>query len=96
MYDNRPKTIRQINAHYKEDCFQLLTLEGDHFSQIKGINTIAKKLEEKFPNIKLCLSSNDHDFGTYYGLEILDSSFKEYPQIENDSFVIAEELGYDI
>jgi len=96
MYDNYPKSLSMIRNSIGEDCFQLLTIEGDDFNQIKGIGIIAEAVLKKFPNAKLYISSNAHDFGTYYGLEVADSSFEENPEIENDSLVIAEELGYDI
>ncbi len=96
MYDNYPKTQSQIRSKIGEDCFQLLTVEGDDFLQIKGIGTIATKVLDKFPEAELFISSNAHDFGTYYGLEVSDSSFAKFPEIENDALVIADDLGYDI
>lgn len=96
MFDTYPKTLSQIVVGAGEDCFQLLTIEGDDFSQIKGITEIGNKVLEKFPEARLFISSNPHDFGTYYGLEVIDSDMEKYPDIENDSLVIAEQLGYEI
>jgi len=98
MLHDMPMTLRQIrDTKLKpgQDCYQLLTIEGDDFTQIIGLTEIAKKLLEKYPKIDLFISSNAHDFGTYYGLEVEDS-WLGCTDIEDESFIIAEELGYDI
>ena len=96
MLNNTPKTLQQIRQLAGEDCYQLLTIEGDDFTQIKGITRIAEKLSEKYPDARFFISSNPHDFGTYYGLEILDSDMSKYSDVEDESLLVAEELGYDI
>ncbi len=96
MLHDIPLTLRQINNKFGEDCLQLLTLEGDDFTQIKGLTDIANNILKVYPDIELVISSNGHDFGTYYGLEILNSSFEKHHDMESESFRIAEELGYDI
>ncbi len=87
--------IRDTKLKPGQDCYQLLTIEGDDFTQIKSISEIAQKLIEKYPKIDLFISSNAHDFGTYYGLEVEDS-WLGCSDIEDDSLMIAEELGYDV
>lgn len=96
MFDTYPKTLSQIRAASGEDCFQLLTIDGDDFSQIKGLTEIGNKIKEKYPDMRLYISSNPHDFGTYYGLEVNDSDFEIWPDIECESLAIADQLGYDI
>ena len=97
LYD-MPMTQRQIRdtkLKIGQDCYQLLSIEGDDFEQIKGLTKIAEKLIEKYPKMDLYISSNAHDFGTYYGLEVEDS-WLSASDIEDESLIIAEELGYDI
>lgn len=92
-----PMTLSQIENKLGrgKDCYQLLTIEGDDFSQIKGLVQIAKKILEKYPQMDMYISSNDHDFGTYYGLEV-DDQYLNDTDIEDVSISIAEELGYDV
>lgn len=98
MLHDIPMTLSQIrNTKLKpgQDCYQLLTIEGDDFTQIKGLTQIANKIMEKYPKMDLFISSNSHDFGTYYGLEVEDS-WLECSDIEDESIMIAEDFGYDI
>ncbi len=90
-----PMTKNQILGKFKEDTYQLLTIEGDDFTQLKGLFKIGDKILESF-DVTLIVSSNQHDFSTYYGLEILDSDFNKFPEIEQESITIAEEQGYDV
>jgi hypothetical protein len=95
MLNDYPMTLGQIHQKIDEDTIQLLTIEGDDFTQIKGLTQIANKIFEKFPEMDLYISSNAHDFGTYYGLEVPDSQFAKWSDIEDESLIIAEELGYE-
>lgn len=95
LYD-MPMTQYQIENKLGENCFQLLTIEGDDFTQLRGLSKIGEKINHQFPEIDLYISSNEHDFGTYYGLEVADSALEKYDDLEMDSLRIAEELGYDI
>ena len=97
MLHDMPMTQNQIRTKLgkDKDCYQLLTLEGDDFTQIKGITHIANTMIEKVPELDLFISSNAHDFGTYYGLEIDDSQLEKY-NAEELSLIVVEELGYDI
>jgi len=97
MLHDMPMTLSQIRNKMgsDKDCYQLLTIEGDDFTQIKGITEIAKKVLVKYPKMDLYISSNAHDFGTYYGLEVEDS-WLECSEIEDEAITIALELGYDI
>jgi len=95
MFDSYPKTIQSIENKLGCDCYQLLTLEGDDFSQIKGLTEIGNTLLKEFPKVSLFISSNAHDFGTYYGLEVSEKDL-ETTDIEDRSIVVAEELGFEI
>lgn len=94
LYDY-PLTLGQINNKLGEDCYQLLTIDGNDFEQLKGLTKISNKLMETY-DIDFYISSNPHDFGTYYGLEVSDTNLRKYPDLEEFSIIIAEELGYDI
>ena len=94
LYDY-PVTQGQIRNKLGEGCFQLLTIEGNDFEQLSGLTEIANALMKDY-NIDFYISSNPHDFGTYYGLEISDSNLEKYPDLEMDSIRVAEDLGYGI
>ena len=101
LYD-MPQTLSQIRNKLDStsdkscaDTYQLLTIEGDDFTQIRGLTEIAEKILVKYPKMNLYISSNAHDFGTYYGLEICEL-WLGISDIEDDALLIAEELGYEI
>ena len=51
MFDQIPKSLRQLNIKNKADVFQLCTTEGDDFTQIKNLTLIAEEILKKF-NVK--------------------------------------------
>ena len=95
MFDQMPKSLRQINVKNKADVFQLCTTEGDDFTQIKNLSIIAEELLKVF-NVKLYISDNPHDFGNYYGLEVCEKDFEKYPEIEMRTIEIADKLGIGV
>jgi len=95
MFDLHPRTMQSIENKLGCGCYQLLTIEGDNFSQIKGLTQIGNELLKEFTNVSLFISSNAHDFGTYYGLEVSEKDLEIY-DIEDRSIVVAEELGFEI
>lgn len=95
MFDQIPKSLRQLNIKNKADVFQLCTTEGDDFTQIKNLSLIAEEILKKF-NVKLYISDNPHEFGSYYGLEICEKDLEKYPEIEMKAIHIADKLGIGV
>ncbi len=95
MFNDNPLRLSQIRKILKHDCYQLCTVEGDDFTQLKNLGKIAKEILKEHPDVRLFISSNDHDFGTYYGLEISDEDFELY-DIEDEIYTISEKLKIDI
>jgi hypothetical protein len=96
MFNTYTTDLSIIRNSVHSDVTQLLTIEGDWEEQVEGITIIGKELLKKFPSIKLHISRNAHDYGSYAGLEVEDECLEEFPDIENDALVIAEQLGYDV
>lgn len=95
MLNKYPTNLAIIRNSVHSDVTQLLTIEGEWDEQVEGLIVIGKELLKRFPDIVLHISTNPHDYGSYAGLEIEDEGLTKYPEIENDSLVIAEELGYE-
>lgn len=96
VFESAPASLGLIRNKVPTDVYQLLTLEGDWNEQVDGMLKIGTELKNMYPTIRLHISTNAHDYGSYAGLEVEDECLEEFPDIENDALVIAEQLGYDV
>ena len=96
VFEFPPTSLGTVRNRVPTDVYQLLTLEGDWDEQVKGMIKIGRELKNMYPTIRLHISTNAHDYGSYAGLEVEVECLEEFPDIENDALVIAERLGYDI
>ena len=95
MFNKNPKLLSNImNEVTPFDTFQLISIEGDEEEQINGLIKIGEKILEDY-DVRLWISRNPHDYGDYFGLEILDENLSRNPRIESKVFEIAEKLGFE-
>ncbi len=95
MFDKEPKSLESIRREVDPfDTFQLISIDGDEEEQINGLIQIGDELLKDY-DIRLWISRNHHDYGDYFGLEILDENLSRNPTIETKVFDIAERLDLE-
>lgn len=95
MFNKEPKLLNSIRREVDPfDTFQLITIDGNEEEQIEGLIQIGDEILKEY-DVRLWISRNPHDYGDYFGLEILDENLSRNPTIESKVFGIAEKFGFE-